>query len=103
MHNILKAHAAIYHIYDVEFRKQQNGEIGIAIPCLGLYPKTVNDTSAVDTYFHFNCGWTANPIFSKTGDYPAIVKARVAENSRLEGYPRSILPQLSPDWMHYIK
>lgn len=29
--NLLKAHAEAYHIYDKEFRKQQNGQVGITL------------------------------------------------------------------------
>lgn len=103
LHNTLKAHARIYHIYDEEFRKEQNGIIGVVEPCLGLFPKTPNDTAAVDTFFQFECGLMSNPIFSKTGDYSQIVKDHIAENSKLEGYPRSILPKFSPEWVKYIK
>ncbi|XP_025264883.1 myrosinase 1 isoform X1 [Camponotus floridanus] len=103
MHNILKAHAKIYHIYDEEFRKDQNGKIGLVIPCSGSLPKNLNDTSAVDMQFQFNCAWTAHAIFSKTGDYPEIMKNHVAENSKLAGFPRSLLPTFSPEWVQYIK
>lgn len=103
MHNVLKAHARIYHIYDKEFRKHQKGKIGINLPCSGALSKNLNDTEAVNLDFQFNCGWAAHAIFSKTGDYPEIMKNHVAENSKLDGYPRSLLPELSPEWVQYIK
>ncbi|XP_012218638.1 myrosinase 1-like [Linepithema humile] len=103
MHNILKAHAKIYHIYQTEFRKQQKGQVGIVISCPGAFPKTPNDTAAVDAIFQFVCGWVAHPIFSKTGDYPEIIKAHIADNSKLDGYPASLLPTFSPKWVQYIK
>ncbi|XP_032684092.1 myrosinase 1-like isoform X3 [Odontomachus brunneus] len=103
LHNILKAHAKIYHIYDEEFRKEQNGQIGIVTCCGGLFAKTPNDTAAVDTAFQFDCGVITSPIYSKTGDYPEVVKHHIAENSKLEGFSKSILPKFSPEWIHYIK
>ncbi|KAH0950518.1 hypothetical protein HN011_001108, partial [Eciton burchellii] len=103
MHNILKAHARIYHIYDTEFRKQQNGQIGLVAPCEGAFAKTPNDTAAVDLDFQFTCGWATHPIFSETGDYPEVMKTRIAENSKLNGLPRSVLPEFSPEWLQYIK
>lgn len=103
IHNALKAHARIYHIYDKEFRKEQNGQIGVSVPCNGLFPKTSDDIKAVDTLFQFNCGMIAGPIYSKNGDYPKIVQDRIAKNSKLEGYPKSILPKFSPEWVKYIK
>lgn len=103
MHNILKAHAKIYHMYNREFRQRQNGQIGLTIACSGAFPKTVNDTAAVDAYFKFDCGWVANPIFSRTGDYPEIVKSHVACNSKLAGFSKSFLPKFSPKWVQQIK
>lgn len=103
MHNALKTHAKIYHIYDTEFREQQNGQIGIVVPCAGVFAKNANDTAAVDVSFQFFCGWIAHPIFSETGDYPEIMKTRIAENSKLDGLPRSLLPEFSPEWVQYIK
>jgi len=103
MHNVLKAHAKIYHIYDSEFRKQQNGQIGIVVPCEGDFAKNPNDLAAEDVMFQFTCGWMTHPIFSKTGDYPEIMKTRIAENSKLKGFPRSLLPEFSSEWVQYIK
>ncbi|XP_072744538.1 myrosinase 1 isoform X2 [Anoplolepis gracilipes] len=103
MHNVLKAHATIYHIYNEEFREHQKGKIGIIIPCTGALPKNPNETEAVDMHFQFNCAWIAHPIFSKTGDYPTIMKIHVAENSKLDGFPRSLLPEFTPEWVQYIK
>lgn len=103
VHNILKAHAKIYHIYDTEFREQQKGQIGLVLACSGAFSKNSFDTTAVDTFFQFTCGWVGHPIYSKTGDYPAIMKTHIAENSKLDGFPRSILPVFSPEWVQYIK
>lgn len=103
MHNVIKAHARIYHIYDKEFREDQNGKIGIAIPCTGGLPKNINDTSAANLHFQFTCAWVAHAIFSKTGDYPEIMKNHVTENSKLAGFPRSLLPEFSQEWVQYIK
>ncbi|KAL0128986.1 hypothetical protein PUN28_003993 [Cardiocondyla obscurior] len=103
MHNILKAHARIYHMYDTEFRKEQNGQVGFLISCLGLFPKNSSDTEAVNVFFQFNCGWMANPIFSNAGDYPTIMKERIADNSKLSGLPRSLMPTFTQKWVQYIK
>lgn len=102
-HNMLKAHARAYHIYDKEFRPTQKGKIGIAIPCSGTISKIPGDIVSYETSFQFRCGWMAHPIFSETGDYPEIIKQRVANKSIAEGYPRSRLPQFSPKWIRYIR
>ncbi|XP_011881185.1 PREDICTED: myrosinase 1-like, partial [Vollenhovia emeryi] len=103
MHNMLKAHAKIYHIYDTEFREQQKGHISIVLLCAGVFPKNLCDIAAVDTYYQFDCGWGAHPIYSTTGDYPAVMKTRIAESSKLDGFSKSILPEFSPEWVQYIK
>jgi hypothetical protein len=48
-------------------------------------------------------GWFANPIFSEEGDYPAIMKERIAENSYQEGYRKSRLPEFSKEEIKYIR
>ena len=103
VHNALKAHARAYHIYDKEFRPQQNGTIGIVIPCRHHFAKYSNDSIAAEVAFQFDCGWTGHPIFSKHGDYPKVMKERIAENSKLESWPRSRLPSFSQTWINYIK
>ncbi|XP_043285800.1 myrosinase 1-like [Venturia canescens] len=103
LHNKLKAHAKVYHMYDKEYRSRQNGKIGITFGCTNYYPKYANDKVTPDVYFSFKCGWAADPIFSETGDYPKVMKERISENSKLEGYPRSRLPVFSQDEIDNIK
>ena len=103
VHNMLKAHALAYHIYDTEFRPFQNGQIGIVIPCFHHYNKNKNDTTSSDIAFEFECGWTAHPIFSETGDYPEIMKKRIAERSKLQELNESRLPTFSEEWIKRIK
>lgn len=94
-HNMLKAHAKTYHMYNQLFRAQQGGKIGIVIPCRGNFPASLNDTESSMIAFQFDCGWMANPIFSEDGDYPKIMKERIYENSMLAGFSRSELPSFS--------
>ncbi|XP_015181997.1 PREDICTED: myrosinase 1-like isoform X2 [Polistes dominula] len=103
MHNILKAHAKVYHMYDKEFRPQQNGKISIALSSPGYYAKYKNDTKAEDVGFQYLCGWSAHPIYSKTGDYPEVMKIRIGENSRIQGYLKSRLPVFTQEWINYIR
>ncbi|KAJ8889657.1 hypothetical protein PR048_009158 [Dryococelus australis] len=48
-------------------------------------------------------GWFAHPIFSKEGDYPPVMKERIAANSKAEGFSRSRLPEFGEHWVNYIK
>lgn len=100
-HNLIKAHARAYHIYDEEFRAEQNGKVGIVIHLMTHFPKNENDLMSADTAFQFHFGIYAHPIYR--GDYPAIVKEKVAENSKLDGLTRSRLPTFSQEWIDYIK
>jgi lactase-phlorizin hydrolase len=45
----------------------------------------------------------AHPIFSAEGDYPGVVKEKVATNSKAEGYSNSRLPAFSPEEVKYIR
>ena len=102
-HNVLKAHAKVYHMYDKEFRHKQKGKIGIVLPCSHYFSQDKNDHVTDDIAFQFICGWIAHPIFSTKGDYHAIMKDRIAENSKLEGWPRSRLPTFTREEINYIR
>ncbi|XP_058799429.1 myrosinase 1-like isoform X2 [Phymastichus coffea] len=102
-HNIIKAHARAYHIYDKEFRPQQQGKIGIVLSNVFYFSKNDYDHISDEIGFQFQFGMYAHAIFTKEGDYPAIIKKRIAENSAFEGLPSSRLPTFSKDWINYIK
>ncbi|XP_011303233.1 myrosinase 1 [Fopius arisanus] len=102
-HNVLKAHARAYHIYDEEFRSIQHGQIGLIISSAYYIPKTAGDTESTDIAFDFNTAWVMNPVYSKKGGYPEVMKQRIAENSRAEGLVSSRLPEFSDKWINYIQ
>lgn len=101
MHNILKAHASVYHMYDEEFRPTQNGSIGISAACFNYIAADKNDTTSPETAFDFMCGWIYHPLM--IGDYPEVMKTRIANLSAAQGYSRSRLPEFSDEWISYIK
>jgi len=101
--NMLKGHALAYHIYNDEFRSKYDGKIGLVMPDMYPYSKNPDDETSVDVAFEFEVGMTANPIFSKDGDYPGIVKQRVAARSAAQGMKESRLPTLSDFWINYIR
>ncbi|KAL3278785.1 hypothetical protein HHI36_016309 [Cryptolaemus montrouzieri] len=91
---VLIAHSKAYHIYDKEFRKRQKGKIGIVLDTFWPEPKTnrTEDIKAVDRVLQMRLGWFANPIFSKDGDYPEIMKKTIENRSVLENFAHSRLP-----------
>ncbi len=48
-------------------------------------------------------GWFSDPIYSKQGDYPEIMKTAVAENSKMEGRNRSRLPSFTAEEINEIR
>lgn len=105
-HTVLKAHAKAYHLYDDEYRPSQEGEIGITLSVNwkeAKSPDFCEDMDASNNLMQFEVGWFAHPIFSEKGDYPEILKKKVAENSKKEGFSRSRLPEFDDFWINYIK
>ncbi|XP_049939127.1 myrosinase 1-like [Schistocerca serialis cubense] len=104
-YTLLKAHAAAYRLYDEQYRATQQGKVGITINVMWYEPATdaQADVDAAERKNQFYAGLYGHPIFTSEGDYPAVVKQRVAENSQAEGYPRSRLIEFTPEEVEYIK
>ncbi|KAB0804172.1 hypothetical protein PPYR_01142 [Photinus pyralis] len=104
-HNLLKAHARVYHLYNSTFRQSQKGQIGINTEVTWFEPATNStaDKAAAERRWEFECGIIAHPIFSADGDYPNLVKQIVAKRSKEEGFPESRLPRLTAEEIGFIK
>ncbi|XP_021923725.1 lactase-phlorizin hydrolase-like [Zootermopsis nevadensis] len=104
-HTTILAHARAYHLYDEVFRSRQGGKISIALNSNWCEPisDSAEDIAACEQFLQFNIGIFAHPIFSAEGDYPRVVKDRVAQNSRTQGYFKSRLPTFSPEEVEYIR
>ncbi|XP_060535621.1 myrosinase 1-like [Cylas formicarius] len=100
---VLKAHAKAYHIYDDEFRPNQQGKISIVLVAHWKEPASDSDADkeGQNLALQFEMGLLANPIFN--GNWPQAAIDRVAERSKLEGYYRSRLPEFTQEEIDYIK
>lgn len=94
---ILLAHAKAAKIYNEEFKKFQNGKIGITIDSSWLEPisNSTEDVGATNRGMQMMFGWWTNPIFSKKGNYPPVMIQRIKERSSKEKFPFSRLPLFS--------
>lgn len=104
-HNLLKAHASAYHLFNDKYRSLNGGKIGMSLDSNWAEPKTNSsrDKEAAELYLKTHMGWYAHPIYSSEGNYPPELISRVNEKSRQQNYSRSRLPVFSPAEVKYIK
>ncbi|XP_044732201.1 myrosinase 1-like [Chrysoperla carnea] len=104
-YTILIAHAKTYNMYKNDFFVNQKGKIGVAYDMGWLEPKTNSkeDIEAAKRGYEFQVGLYANAIYSKDGDFPAIVKERVAYMSARQNLSKSRLPKLTSEEIKYIR
>ncbi|GBP16880.1 Myrosinase 1 [Eumeta japonica] len=104
--NILLAHARVWHLYNKEYKQKYKGSVGIAVSLNWFDPLKNNDTEhaeVAERYRQFTFGLYTNPIFSKEGDFPAVVKSIVAKKSKEQGYTKSRLPSLTSEEIKYLR
>ncbi|KAJ3666409.1 hypothetical protein Zmor_001851 [Zophobas morio] len=102
-HNIIKAHAKAYHVYDEEFRTQQQGSVGIVLDTSWYEPATggAADVEASERALQFAFGWYMHPI--AFGNYPPVMVERIDQRSEQQGFNTSRLPKFTEDEIEYIK
>ncbi|KAK7505054.1 hypothetical protein BaRGS_00003624 [Batillaria attramentaria] len=84
VHNVIRAHAQVYRLYQEKFKTEQKGVVGITLNTNWTEAKDPNnpeDVAASDRYLQFNLGAFAHPIYVD-GDYPDALKKRLAERSQ---------------------
>ncbi|KAG7503012.1 lactase-phlorizin hydrolase-like [Solea senegalensis] len=97
-HNLIKAHAEAWHLYNDKYRATQDGIISITINSDWVEPRNPykqEDVDSTDRYLQFFIGWFAHPIFN--GDYPDLMKTIVRRRSLAAGLPESRLPEFTPE------
>ncbi|XP_023948571.2 myrosinase 1-like [Bicyclus anynana] len=103
--HLLLAHAKAYHIYDDEFRPSQKGKIFISFSAQWYEPisDSAADVEAAHDANQFEWAQYSWPIYSETGDFPPEMKKRIAARSAEQGFPRSRLPEFSPEEIELVK
>ncbi|XP_019945550.2 lactase/phlorizin hydrolase-like [Paralichthys olivaceus] len=103
-HNLLKAHAEAWHLYNDKYRAKQKGIISITINSDWSEPRNPykqEDIDAARRVVQFYIGWFAHPVFN--GDYSNMMKTIIRERSLAAGLPKSRLPEFSPEEIKRIK
>jgi beta-glucosidase/6-phospho-beta-glucosidase/beta-galactosidase len=82
-----------------------SGQCGITLNCHWKEPATTDpaDQAAARRSFQMELGWFAHPIFSKDGDYPLVMRERIAELSKQEGRASSRLPKFTQEEIKTLK
>ncbi|XP_030621245.1 beta-klotho [Chanos chanos] len=77
-HNLIKAHAKAWHVYNSRFRPQQKGRVSITLGSHWVEPfkgkATPANVDLCQRSMEAVIGWFAEPIYG-SGDYPASLKA----------------------------
>ncbi|XP_034041929.1 lactase-phlorizin hydrolase [Thalassophryne amazonica] len=103
-HNLIKAHAEAWHLYDSKYRPTQKGMISITINSDWADPRNPykqEDIDAARRVVQFYIGWFAHPIYN--GDYSSTMKTIIQERSLSAGLPKSRLPEFTPEEIKRIK
>ncbi|NXO71925.1 LPH hydrolase, partial [Phainopepla nitens] len=104
-HNLIEAHAEVWHLYNETYRAKQGGLISITISSEWAEPRNPHsqeDIEAARRFLQFLLGWFAHPIF-KNGDYNEVMKIRIRERSLAQGLSKSRLPEFTESEKQRIK
>ncbi|KAK5609633.1 hypothetical protein CRENBAI_002155 [Crenichthys baileyi] len=85
-HQMLRAHALAWHIYDRKFRHIQRGQVSLALHMDWVEPAfsfSREDVEPAKRVLDFHVGWLAEPIFG-SGDYPVGMRSWMRQLNSLE-------------------
>ncbi|XP_032351915.1 beta-klotho isoform X2 [Camelus ferus] len=102
-HNLLIAHARVWHLYDRQYRPAQRGAVSLSLHSDWAEPANPYADShwrAAERFLQFEIAWFAEPL--KTGDYPLAMREYIAFKNR-QGLSRSMLPQFTEEERKLVK
>ncbi|XP_018565413.1 myrosinase 1-like [Anoplophora glabripennis] len=94
-HNVLRAHAKTYRLYEEKYKSSQKGRISIVLNTDFSMPASDSeaDVNAAQTKRDFDLGWFLHPLVY--GDYPQRMIDNIGNHSSAQGYPFSRLPSFT--------
>ncbi|KAJ8015382.1 hypothetical protein DPEC_G00025550 [Dallia pectoralis] len=95
-HNLIKAHAKVWHTYNTHYRPTQKGQVSLVLGSYWVVPQKGQTTDANIEHCQRSIeavlGWFANPIFGD-GDYPATMKSS----------HKGLLPEFTPEEKLWVR
>lgn len=103
-HNLLRAHAKAYRLYESKYKPTQQGSVGITLSTSWEEPENDDpeNVAASRRHLDFLFGWFANPIFDN-GDYPQTMIDKIGNKSQAQGFPESRLPKFTEEEKMMLK
>lgn len=104
MHHVILSHAQVYRMYQRDFKKQQQGEIGITLNDRWAFPLVSEYQPLVDRHMIFTLAWQMDPLFLRPFQgYPEEMRRQVDVNSRTEKHTHSRLPEFTDEERELFK
>ncbi|XP_055480278.1 beta-klotho [Psammomys obesus] len=103
-HNLMIAHAQVWHLYDRQYRPVQRGAVSLSLHSDWAEPANPYVDShwkAAERFLQFEIAWFADPLF-KTGDYPLAMKEYIASKNH-RGLSSSVLPRFTSKESRLVK
>uniref|UniRef100_A0AAY4EE72 Klotho beta n=1 Tax=Denticeps clupeoides TaxID=299321 RepID=A0AAY4EE72_9TELE len=93
-HNLIRAHAKAWHVYNTHFRSLQKGQVSITLASHSINPvrTTPANVELCQKSMEAVIGWFAGPIHGE-GDYPTSLKIS----------SHGLIPEFSPEEMFFIQ
>ncbi|CAG7726160.1 unnamed protein product, partial [Allacma fusca] len=100
-HTLLKAHAVVYRIYQMEF-KLQRGRLGLALDFNSYHAggHSKEFKASAERAREFKHGWFLSPLIY--GKYPDVMREFIDLKSHNEGRNVSRLPVFETEWVPWI-
>ncbi|XP_030648234.1 klotho [Chanos chanos] len=103
-HQLLRAHALAWRVYDKEFRQVQGGKVSLVLHMDWVEPAfsfNREDVAPANRVLDFRVGWFAEPIFG-SGDYPPVMRSWLQQRNPIDLFNYH-LPTFSEEDRHLIK